>query len=526
MTAAKKRRMIVRACAAMALIVALNIIPSHAPAQEMEDPDLESFDAGLLVPAIRTRALLLGFDQFVTQEKTTPASWNNVDGMASVLSGMMDLGDLWTRRDDISDHAALERVIDSAFRGATDYDISYFYISTHGLYQRHQPAEEMGMLLTDGVRDTILTAGQLRQMLDRIPGRKILMIDCCHAGAMIGKGVEQQIGNAFTGGDYQVLCSSGGAEDSWFWAGNEGETTGAGFFTGTLIRGISGRGGYGADANRNGRITLGEVRDYLRQHHGASTVHLYPSDGAEELLMYNREAYNPRAAQAEVTNVAFEDGMLSGHNPLIHFSFTVTRPIQVAYQLVYQRDGKWDFPNSTLMWDDGEHSGAFGDAVGYMSPGYKEREVILKQPEEGDYGYVLLQILTYRDGQPALISSRVFAVTPEDANPQLEMNVPSTHDMEEGEMALFIGHIYPCELSVTVEDEAAHPVRRLMNLTPSRPENLRPMGTSHTWDGLDDQGRPVPEGHYRLRVKANLGGKTYEKLSNPFLLIPMTVPQG
>ena len=70
--------------------------------------------------------------------------------------------------------------------------------------------------------------------------KKVLIIDACHAGAMIGKGVHPPFDNVFAGPDYVVLCSSGGAEESWFWSGDiDGERlAGAGYFSGALVRAV------------------------------------------------------------------------------------------------------------------------------------------------------------------------------------------------------------------------------------------------------------------------------------------------
>ena len=42
--------------------------------------------------------------------------------------------------------------------------------------------------------------------------------------------------------------------------------------------GLSVQGGYGADENRDGVITLNELKRYLLAYHGASTVRCYPEE--------------------------------------------------------------------------------------------------------------------------------------------------------------------------------------------------------------------------------------------------------
>ena len=81
----------------------------------------------------------------------------------------------------------------------------------------------------------------MRRIFDAVPGTKVLLIDACRSGAMLGKGVHGPLENVFQGDDYKVLCSSGGAEESWFWAGETGAglSSGAGYFSGALVNGIT-----------------------------------------------------------------------------------------------------------------------------------------------------------------------------------------------------------------------------------------------------------------------------------------------
>ena len=192
-----------------------------------------------LAEETENRALLVGCDRFVTQEDTAPASENNVFRMAEVLSGgRMNLEKLITRKNEVDSAQELEGLIQAAFSEADENDVSYFYISTHGLWEQGQPNGDMTLLLSDGRREMGVTADMLRAMFDKIDGTKVLIIDACHAGAMIGKGVHAPFDNVFQGSEYKVICSSGGAEESWFWSGmEEGEAmVGAGYFSGAVVR--------------------------------------------------------------------------------------------------------------------------------------------------------------------------------------------------------------------------------------------------------------------------------------------------
>ena len=76
----------------------------------------------------------------------------------------------------------MQAAIASAFAGAEPGDISLFYYSGHGT--------EAGALVgtRDSLgRDTFLSVYGLRSALEKIPGTKIVILDCCHSGAAINR---------------------------------------------------------------------------------------------------------------------------------------------------------------------------------------------------------------------------------------------------------------------------------------------------------------------------------------------------
>ena len=209
------------------------------------------------------RALLIGCDRFLSQPDTTPSSANNVRQMeAAFSSGAMDMDVLLTQPEGLASTGDLAAMILDAFSRADSDDVSYFYLSTHGIWEEGMSSGSMTLLLSDGERESAVSAYMLRTMFDQIQGKKVLIIDACRSGAMLGKGVQERLTNVFAGEDYMVVCSSGGAEESWFWSGDiDGEElTGAGYFSEALVRAISAKGGYGADDNRDGAVTLTELK--------------------------------------------------------------------------------------------------------------------------------------------------------------------------------------------------------------------------------------------------------------------------
>lgn len=481
----------------------------------------------LLAPAARAegvnRALLVGCDRFVTQEETIPSSENNVTQMAEALAGGgMNLATLITRKNDVATAQELETLIQAAFSEAEEGDVSYFYISTHGLWEQGQPNGDMTLLLSDGRRENGVTADTLRAMFDKIRGTKVLIIDACHAGAMIGKGVHAPFTNVFQGSEYKVICSSGGAEESWFWSGmEEGEAmVGAGYFSGAVVRGLSIKGNYGADTNRDGRITLTELKNYLYDNHGASTVQTYPEADDFAVMTYDAASYTGRRRDSAIEGMSFEGDVLTPQEPTVAFSFTVQRPIQVAYQVVYQRNGRWDFDHGQLLYDDTERYGSYGDTRGVLSPGMKQRAVTLDLTDAGSYGYALLQVITQSGGVPELVSSRALCVPPASGDPQLAISAQESFcPAQQEELGFVVLHSLPCELTVTITDSEGKTVRHLASRQASRPQQLSPKGSSFCWDGRRSNGEMAGPGAYSIRVKAYLGEEVYEATYENIMLL-------
>ncbi len=457
------------------------------------------------------RALLVGCDRFLTQEDTWPASSNNVRQIATALTGGSEsFVSFVAIPGGVGSGAELEKRFAEAFRGTAEDDVSYIYISTHGLWEQDAPDESFELLLSDGRSEERYSVLRLRDLLSTIPGRKLLILDTCHSGAVIGKGAPVGTANLFAGTDVAVLCSCGAAEESWFWSAETAEghaAVGAGFFSGALVSGISASGAFGADSNRDGAITLREMEAYLRACHGASTCRVYPEDSDWVAFRYDPEQMQLARRRALISAVTFGTGAISIAYPSISLSFIVQQPVRVGYQLIQQKDGRWDFAGAEFFFDDAELADHPDMPRGLLGPGYKERQITLHTEDE-DYGegYVLLQILTVTDSAVSVAASTVLCVPPAQGDPGLRLRAcRGFHPALGEECAISVAHGLPCELTVTVLDDAERMVRRLMTRDPSRPEQLSPEATTCYWNGTLSDGTPAPEGFYTIRVSAMVG---------------------
>ncbi len=128
------------------------------------------------------------------------------------------------------------KAIRSAFAGADANDVSYLYVQAHGGVGDTNNVYFMAIGSNGSTNEeAFLTAPQLKAELDRVPGTKVIFLESCHSGSVIGKGAAgdgRQAMDAFINefrsaptpkaGElaqykYYVLCSTTGKEYSWFY---------------------------------------------------------------------------------------------------------------------------------------------------------------------------------------------------------------------------------------------------------------------------------------------------------------------
>lgn len=468
----------------------------------------------------RERALLVGIDEFVSHPSAYPSSTNNVYAMQALFQACArPLETLILPDGPVTSAEKLARLIREAFGDAAQEDTSYLYLCTHGAYDPQ--TGEAQLLLSDGTVENGITPAQLEAAFDGIAGMKVLILDACNSGAFIGKGMSRQPDTLyFLGDDFKVLTSSGALEESWYWSSSEWADQGpqgAFYFTQALAQGLSASTGYPADQNRDGAVTLSELYTYLLLNHAASTPQVYPQDDDSVIFRYNSaKPLSTGLARAPIVDVTFSGSTLSRENPQLNIEFIATRPVRVAYQIVYQREGKWQFDSAQLIYDGAERFTAFGDQLGGISAGHKVRTVNLSRPE-GDHGYVLVQLVSIDEGRLTVHGGRVLSILPDAEQIQLTASVSGQLIPGSGrELCVFVGHNLPCVLSVAIVDENDQVVYRICHRQATRPTQLEPQGSVFYWDGTLKDGSAVPPGIYRVRVQAYGDTSTFTALSPAF----------
>lgn len=472
----------------------------------------------------RERALLIGVDEFVSQPSAYPSSTNNVYAMQEMFQAAAEpLEKILVPDAPVTSVQQLTELIQRVFGGAEAGDVSYLYISTHGLYDPENGVEP-ALLLSDGQTENHLTPEELEAAFDGISGTKVLILDACNSGAFIGKGMtEWDEPPCFLGDDFKVITSSGAREESWYWSAGEDakqeERQGAFYFTQALCDALSAGCGYPADQNHDGSITLKELYDYLLLNHAASTPQVYPQND-DDFVIFRYDPSEPLPTGLErspIMDVTFSDLVLDQDSREITIEYIAMRPVRVAYQLVYRREGRWEFENAQLIYDDSERFSAFGDQEGAVSAGWKQRTLRLDELADDAYGYALVQLVSIDRGKLRVHAGRVLCVLPEEEPPAPTVEISGSFAPETGrELAVFVGHNSPCTLSVAILDEEGQVVERLCHRRSTRPMGLA--GTTLYWDGKQRDGSPAPAGTYRVRTQIHWKGQTLSVESEAFEL--------
>ena len=449
-----------------------------------------------------TRALLVGCDTFVSMPNTAPAAEQNLIRMEEIL---------WTRRPGMTDcrtalnspgtAEGLERLLQETFGGAAAEDTALIYVSTHGLrYADGRTA----LLLSDGREEEALTAERLTDMLSRLPGKKILILDACYSGGMIGKGMAEGV-NAFAGTGIQVLTSAGGLEESALWMDEGG---GGSWFLAALEALLSGKAVPGG-GNGDGFFSLRELREGIRTLCGDSRACCYPEDGAEPLFSVGE----PEADRA-ISNLRILSEKDDAGRPKTELSFTVGATLQLWYRMVFWKEGGWDFDGAVQMPDRERFEGIRAN----LSAGEKQRTVRMTTVDGEDSGFALLQLMTIREGAGTAAGSRRIALTG-DRETVAALTCGESFTPSAGEeLHAFLTIDAPCSVTAQVENESGEIIRTLSREEPMLPAADGGGWLDWSWSGLREDGETAEPGFYLLHVIWEDALGTREAFSGTFEL--------
>jgi len=324
------------------------------------------------------RCLAVGMDLFVTEQDTAPCSANNAEIMAALLTDCLPEGTQVTRRiNGPGSVPEMEELIQETFRDAQETDTSFLYLSTHGVIWEEEGNTRMAWMLSDGTREEALEPGALREMMDRIPGKKVLILDCCHAGAAA---------ESFRGPEWRVLAGCGAEEDCYFWAA--GEATGMGYFTSALENALRAAGREQIDPNGDGTVSLNELAGRVREIYGISEALFWPEgDESPLFLLPEAEENSERILDLRFDPAETKDGQIS-----VSFHFRTDTTVRIEYRLIPMGPDGWEFDRAARL-PDRERS---GQRRGVLSPGGKDRTIRVSPDKLGAKGRALLQMISFR----------------------------------------------------------------------------------------------------------------------------------
>ena len=263
------------------------------------------------VEAINTvyRALLV-CNTYPGTDQELPGSDNDVNGMRTMLGRMTTTPYRVSTRSNLTADGIVS-AIQNTFAGATVNDISLFYFSGHGT--NAAGTSYHGALI--GTSSTYLTVARLKAVLDEIPGKKVIIVDTCHSGQLIGKSGEptpvstadlnafnSKVVSAFAvmprgehdlaNSGYYVITAAHSTEDAISMGYDQNGDGTLDKYFGLFTYGICRGSGWNlatniatslnADSDNNGEITLYEAYAYARylakQSHPGQTAQIYPSN--------------------------------------------------------------------------------------------------------------------------------------------------------------------------------------------------------------------------------------------------------
>ena len=461
------------------------------------------------------RALLIACSDFVTQPDLGSVISGNVQMIASALLGVSPrIAGLSIEDGTIGTGDALDASISDAFGDADEDDLSILYLCTHGVLSSSDDGLAY-LLLSDGRTETALSGGDLCRMLSPIQGDKLVILDACFSGALIGRSilprpglpeepsalprpVRESCGSAaapfLADTSIHLLTSASGFESSWYYDSQSLATGAISYFASALSSGLGLYGVPEADMNGDTQISLRELHAYLSAAVPSSSCQLLSADDSLAL-----PAVSSAMLTRPLSGFSYGESLLMADSPELAFSFTVTDQTAVQYRLIDFDSGKWNWESAKTFLDEGDQ----GD--GMLSPGRKTRTLTLSDIAPGDRGYLMLQVFSLSGEELILCSERLIAVQPAEGDAQLDIACPEAFAADREELCIAVTTGVPAELTVSVFDAQGSLVRRICQsrLTRPAPGDITPV----YWDGRDQHGARVPEGAYTVTAEASISGR-------------------
>ena len=259
------------------------------------------------------RALLIGEENYTN---VLHGPENDVNAMEKLLGGMEGMAwDIYAQTD--ATGAEIISLVELAFSGATEDDVSLFYYSGHGITGAGD--HYSGALVT--VEEEYFTLTDLADLLSGVPGKVVVILDSCGSGAAISEQAmsdaaeaetfmperfNQSVVDAFSDNSSSMERSGAFRENHFYvltasaYEQNSKTILKDGVWGGALTRGITESAGYDfntgvwsdtmpGDTDEDGALTLEECYRYCRAFAEAyQDVCVYPDNSMLTLFRRDR----------------------------------------------------------------------------------------------------------------------------------------------------------------------------------------------------------------------------------------------
>jgi WD40 repeat protein len=260
------------------------------------------------------------------------APGSDAEALAGVLRDPL-IGDFETRVLTNASRAVVVEAIEEFFADRSPDDLLLLYFAGHGI---KDASGRLYLATTDTKLQRLVATGissaDINYLVDQsFSTRKVLMLDCCYSGALVGSLVSRRgepvgVGDHFQGYGLAVITAS----DSFQYAFEHGKlSSGAdrysSVFTSVLLQGlVTGQ----ADQDRDGLISVGELYSYVADEVRRITPHQTPTMSTARVrgelyvarnrnlladlpglrdLLFSDEAGISLAARAELERLARDD---------------------------------------------------------------------------------------------------------------------------------------------------------------------------------------------------------------------------
>ncbi len=424
---------------------------------------------------------------------------------------------------------SFNQLIARAYSGATDADVSVFYFSGHStVVEDTNGSGQAALLLVDM---TTVTAKQLKTELDKVKGKKIVLLDICNSGDLIGKSdgdihaefisefaKDAKAGELAASG-YFVLTASSRSELSWQdnRSGLQQSSTLMGVFTRAMVQGLGHAQSNNravADQNMDGKITLLEILKQAENTNFYTKPQIYPEDSSQQIMRYTVN----NSTKPLITNLASKPtNGSSASSSMYSFTFDLNRPATIRCSII-----QVDYKRGTQALMEVAFVARSSFAKTDAGKGKKvtwDAELFTRRGLDWDTAFYFV---VEESGVPAPYILP-FIFNP-DIKPTINVGASQTFKVGGGREA-FVAVLFSaeCKLTVDILDSKGKVVRNLATndraYTYGRVEELTDAELSanqlnrnmYYWNGKNEDGAVVPAGDYTVKVVARYGGGSVTK---------------